>query len=214
MAVLIVPNAAQIKIKWSVAGTNMLTVLGASGTNAVTVNQGTADALGSGIKSAFTTSGYAACIGTASGITKVSIRDVKIASQPEFDDSGGLVLGTNADADFLPKNVALVVTYKTLLAGKSFRGRSFLPGLVEADNSGSGLLSTVCLDAAVAFIEACEAVMTTAGLAHAVLSPALPVRTTQGGLELPAKAAFATTVTSVTTRSDIPGSQRRRLHRP
>lgn len=214
MAQLIVPNGAQVKLKWSIAGTPMLTVLGASGTNTVAVTQTLANTIGAGIKSAFTSSGYAGCVGVSAAITKVSVRDVKGANQPEYEDTGAAVLGTNADADFLPKNVALVLTYKTILAGKSYRGRSYLPGLMEADNEGAGTIDAACETAAIAFITSVEAVLSGSGLTHAVLSPALPSRTTAAGETLPPKAAFATNVTSVSSRSNIPGSQRRRLHRP
>jgi|KBSMisStaDraftv2_1062788.scaffolds.fasta_scaffold75486_3 hypothetical protein len=214
MAQLIVPNGAQVKLKWLVAGTPMLTVLGASGTNTVAVTQTLANTIGAGVKSAFTSSGYAGCVGISAALEKVSVRDVKGPNQPEFEDTGAAVAGTNADTDFLPKNVALVVTYKTLLAGKSYRGRSYLPALMEADSEFAGTIDQACVDAGIAFITAIEAVFSGSGLSHAVLSPALPSRTTAAGDTLPPKAAFATNVTSVTSRSNIPGSQRRRLHRP
>jgi hypothetical protein len=191
----------------------MLTVLGASGTNSTAVDQAKADALDAAIKAAFVSSGFNGCLDPSSNLVSVGIRDVKGANQPEFSGNGPASPGTVVGGQIVPKSAALVLTYKTLLAGKSYRGRSYLPGITEADNDGDGNFSTTCIANAIAFMTAVQGAMTASGFAHAVLSPALPERTINGELE-PAKAAFATPVTSISSRSTTPGSQRRRSHRP
>lgn len=46
----------------------------------------------------------------------------------------------------LPHQVALVTTEKTAFAGRSYRGRTYLPGLTETD-SDSGLWTSTCTNA-------------------------------------------------------------------
>lgn len=49
--------------------------------------------------------------------------------------------GASASAQ-LPNNCALVITKRTALRGRSFRGRSYMPGLTEAVVTGNSVLST------------------------------------------------------------------------
>lgn len=80
----------------------------------------------------------------------VGLRDIRTANRPEFLTTPN-VPGTSS-GESLPPTVCLCVTTRTALAGKSFRGRVYLPGWTEADNSINAVASTAAQGAAVQFI--------------------------------------------------------------
>lgn len=78
----------------------------------------------------------------------------------------------------LPANAPMVVTHNSLLRGRSFRGRNFVPGIPEADVSSGGLVNgtrtTALLNAFADIADIENATSTT----HVILS------TVQNGVEL------------------------------
>jgi hypothetical protein len=60
--------------------------------------------------------------------------------------TGFPVAGGNAGGDELPHQVAMVVTLKTAYAGRSYRGRVYLPALTEAQFT-AGLFTAACVTA-------------------------------------------------------------------
>lgn len=67
--------------------------------------------------------------------------DMTTASSPSFPDSRTPAVGDVA-TDSVPNNVALVVTWLTGLRGRSFRGRTYIPGIAEATFTGSDVGSS------------------------------------------------------------------------
>lgn len=187
-------------------------MLGASGAAAGSVNQAMANSLDTSIKSAFSSSGLAALCPASTILQSVGIRSLVSANLPEFVGTGASVPGTGT-GDPMPRAAAVVATLRTALAGRSYRGRVFFTGLNEGQNDSVSTISAAAQTAVVAFVNAIGTALTAQGLSLAVLSPALPERPNSAGGLLPAKAAFATPVTSVTSRSAAWGSQRRRTHR-
>jgi len=164
-----VNGAATVRLIWNLGGAEgAINVYGAVVTGALTFNQALADALGSAIKSAFT-SQLAPHISGGVSLAKVGVRDLRTDNQAEFIDTGAAVVGTGT-GDLLPGQVALCVTLRTALAGKSFRGRSYLPGFVEADNQASGTTGATANAAGVAFVQAIDNALKANGLALGVLS--------------------------------------------
>lgn len=213
MAQFVVPNAVQIKLRWTMQGIPTLNVLGATAAGAPTVNQALADALDTAIKAGYTSSGLAAICSTATILTSVGVRSVHAANLPEFIGAGAAVAGTGV-GDALPRAVAIPITLRTGGAGKSFRGRVFISGLIETQNdSGAGIVAGA-QTAALAFLTTIVNALTAQSLTLAVLSPALPTRTNASGETLAAKPAFATAVTARLIRNAYWGSQRRRTNRP
>lgn len=71
-------------------------------------------------------------------IAATSVRDINTANRPEiFDTSETTIIGGSA-SDPLPVQTALVTTFRTALAGKSFRGRWYGLGYSEGTNSATG----------------------------------------------------------------------------
>jgi|SRR5215204_1884785 len=122
--------------------------------------------------------------------------------------TGGLVerpfaaplVGENL-AGALPNNVALCITFFTDLAGRSFRGRSYMPGLSEAHVILSEISTIQATAFANVYIELVDA-LSLAGFE-------LVVTSFQSGLA-PRVAAVSTPITAVGVNTTV-DSQRRRL---
>lgn len=200
MAQLIVPNAAQMRLIWANGGQlYALNVLGVVA-NAVAITQALTNTVGAAVKAAFTSSSLNGGVGTAITLANVGLRDIRTANQAEFLDSGGAVAGTSA-GDLLPPQTALVVTLRTAQAGRSFRGRVYLPGFTEGVNTPGGASSWVT--APVTFITAIKSALVTSGMDLGVLSRPAPDA-------LPPRSGFVTTVTSIVVRDAVWDTQRRR----
>jgi len=212
MAKFVVPNSARMRIDWNLGGTLCSNVFGGKATGSGTVTQATADALRDIVTGAWNSSGLAPHFPPTSGLLRVAIRNVNTADLPEFTSSISGVPGTAA-TESLPRGVAAVVTFKTAKAGKRNRGRAFMSGLSEDENSSSQTISPAAEAACVAFWSAIDANLGGTGYDFAVISPALPARLDHNGNTLPAELANSEPITSVTMRNTQWGSQRRRNHR-
>lgn len=70
---------------------------------------------------------------TVMTLTAVKLTDMTTNIAPVVNYSTGLPLNGVSAAISLPNNCALVITKRTLLRGRSFRGRIYHPGLTEAN---------------------------------------------------------------------------------
>lgn len=201
MAQLIVPNAAQMRLIWSLSGAlYALNVLGVVNAGSVAITQALANTLGTAIKAAFASTSHNQAINDAVSLVNVGIRDIRSAGLPEFLDTGGAVAGV-ATGDVLPPQVAMVVTLRTAFVGQSFRGRVYTCGYDEAVNSPVGI-STAVVTAA-NFVAALKTALVNNSLDLGVISrprtdPANP------------SPGFITPVTSVVVRDAVWDTQRRR----
>jgi len=205
---LVLLTAVQVRLHWSfnnIVGFNVLAgIVGGGFAN----SQAIADALDTAIKGHLTTSGLKALLATTTELLRVGIRDVRTANQPEFLGAGAALPGT-AGGDPLPAQLAAVVTLRTALAGKSFRGRVYLSGADEAQNDASGHIAAGFNTAAALFITDVQTDMAAQGITLAVLSrprfanlvPPLDVMTYPGAI---------TPVTAILTRDTEWDDQRRR----
>jgi len=205
---LVIPNAAQVYLHWQNAGRPFTNVLGAIKPAPLLVDQSMAESLGAAIKGALATSGLAPMLGPAVTLDEVGVRSIATAGQPEFLDSGAAVSGTGV-TDALPPQTALVISAQTDRSGASYRGRIYLGGWVEGQNDANGYASAGSVTAGMAFVQACSDAMDAVGLAFAVLS-----RPAEGGTIpekiIPARAGFATAITSLEVKNQFWDTQRRR----
>lgn len=150
-------------------GAYAVNVLGGRKAGAATIDQGFANTLGAAIKSALTSSGQVAQIGTLITLTSVGVRDISAPSLPEFMDAGAAVPGTAA-GNLLPSQIAMCFTLRTAKAGKNYRGRSYLSGYTVGALTAGGAAVAGVGTAGVAFLTAIKTAMTTSGLAMAIVS--------------------------------------------
>lgn len=206
MPSLILANAVQVRLHWSFNGILGFNVLGGIVGGGYANSQAHANALGAAVLGHFTTSGLAALMATTTQLVAVGIRDVRVANQAEFVSVAAAVPGTGA-GDPLPNQLAAVVTLRTALAGKSYRGRAYFSGAIEAENDGTGKIAAAFNTALVAFVTDVQTDMAAEGITLAVLSrprssPPFPV----------VYAGAITPVTAIVTRDTEWDTQRRRKH--
>ena len=166
--VLQIPNAAQLTLFWAIAGQLGMNVFGASHAGSVVFDQALAEALGTAIKSAFTTN-LGARMTANTQLARVGIRSLSSPQLPIFRDTGAVVAGT-ATGDSLPSQVAQCITLRTARSGKSYRGRAYLGGWAETESDVNGRQSTLAINAGVAFVQAISNALTARNLTMAVLS--------------------------------------------
>lgn len=74
---------------------------------------------------------------TSIQLTQVKVTDLSTDSAPVINYTTGLPLVGTVGADGLPNNVALVITKRTAMRGRSYRGRIYHPGLAESQCAGN-----------------------------------------------------------------------------
>jgi len=136
------------------------------------------------------------------------LRDLTTENGIVHDETPGIIVPGGVQEDSAANNVTMAVSFRTGLAGRSFRGRNFIVGLpkshvvdnrVSAGNRGAWL---------VAYAE----LLTLGGAfgANWVVVSRYSGKDSQGK-PLPRAAGIATTITSVIFVDDVVDSQRRRL---
>lgn len=165
---LVVPQATQIRLLGGIVLTPNINVLHAINPGGVTINQALANTLGTAIKSAYTTN-LASHVPSNSGLFQVGVRDLRTVHMAEYLDSGAIAPGSGT-GDYLPGQNAVCVTLRTAKAGQSFRGRVYLGGFTETDNTTTGAIATGLSNACVAFVTAIQSALNSNGLQLAVLS--------------------------------------------
>lgn len=210
MPALVIPNGVQVRLYWTIQGQQCFNVFGGIVAGGFTATQTIANSLGAAAKSALTSSGLGPLVRTSTVLNSVGLRDVRAANMPEYISAEASVAGTGA-TDPLPRQIALCVTLRTAMAGKSYRGRVYIGGFIEDCNSSAGEATAATATACTAFVTAVKDAMTAQAIQMAILSPELPQRPTAGGGTLPAKPAFATPVTAVISRNLTWETQRRRI---
>lgn len=167
---LVVPQAALVRLIWSLGGSPYaVNVIGARKTGAAVVDQSLANTVGAQVKALFTSSGLAAQISNQVTLGQVGIRDISSANNAEFLDEGGAAPGAHV-ANLMPPQVAYCVTLRTARAGKSFRGRVYLPGWSVSGASATGSAVSIVQSTAVAFVNGLRTGLPSNGLSLAIVS--------------------------------------------
>lgn len=132
------------------------------------------------------------------------LTDMRTDSGPVVEYVAGLWAGTGT-GDPLPLNLAFVVTLRTALRGRSYRGRLYFTGYNEASMDAAGWLPAVVVDT-MAQLE--DIIAEADGLGWVPV-----VRSTQHN-GVPLTTATTQEIIERASRGIIPGTQRRRLPRP
>jgi len=75
-------------------------------------------------------------------LTQIKLTDLNDESAPVVEYTTGLPLAGQHASPSLPNNVSVTITKRTLLRGRSFRGRIYHPGLVEGVVTNNQVLGT------------------------------------------------------------------------
>lgn len=176
---LVVANAVQIRLDYTQVDEIAQNVLNFQAAGSVAVNQGLADQVGTAIKNAFT-SQWAAHAPTNLSLDRVGVRDLRTPNGLEYFDTGAVVRGTLPVGNELPKASAIVITLRTAKAGKSYRGRVYVPGIGAEPVGGNDTQPGPAVLAAAAYINSIVTQLQPLNLIMGVLSrPSDEVVTTQ-----------------------------------
>lgn len=205
MPALVLANAAILRLIWANGGAPYaVNVFGAINSGGTNVTQSAVNNIGAAIKGALTSSGVVGALGNTISLQTVTLRNINTPNQGELQDVTAPVTGTSA-AGLLPPQTALCVTLRTALAGRSYRGRCYLPGFAEDCNDVGGTASAAVGAAAATFVNAIATAMSAQSLPMAVLSRT--VYDEEGNV---VRLGFATPVTLAVTRNLVWDTQRRR----
>jgi len=165
-----VPNGAEARVFFSIAGELAINVYGFQTSGALTIDQTLAESVETAIKGAWTANMQALCP-PATELLHVGLRDLRQANLPEHLGTSATVAGTDV-SDPLPSQVALCLTLRTAQAGRSFRGRSFIAGFAEDQNNTTGDATAAAINGALAYVRAFQTSLNGQGLSLAVITHA------------------------------------------
>ena len=172
MPPVIINSTYSIILVWSLSGADWaLNNLHAQLPGGESVTQGLADSWATDLNALHDSSGLAALQPATVALDRVQLRDLRTPNQPLIE-SNVASPGTGA-GDLLVRAASIVVTMRTALAGRSFRGRSYVPGFNEAQNGVDGTIAPAASAAAAAWIGAIRTAATARGHTLSVGSPKL-----------------------------------------
>lgn len=164
----VIPNGCYVRLLYAVGNQLAINNLGARVLSATVINQALAESLGAAIKSAYNAN-LAIYAHTTAALVRVGVRDMRVEHQPEFRDTGAPAAGVGTEPA-LPPQTAFGVTLRTAGAGRSFRGRVYLPGWSELASTTDGTIESTAAVAAMSFMTALQTALSNNGLNLAVLS--------------------------------------------
>lgn len=141
---------------------------------------------------------------TGTTLTKVTVYDMSSSEGPVVEYTTTPVAGTGA-GDPLPLQVAFVMTLKTLVRGRTGRGRIYIGGMTESQSTEGGW-NPATVTACEAFLNAVLGGVGALGFYFSVCS-----RYFEG---VPREEGLLRYVYNVDSRSTLSGTQRRRSARP
>lgn len=203
MAFQPVPNVCQVNVRASLLGEQVENVLNFSNPGEAPWTAAGVETLANTVLSAWITN-LLPVLGGNYTLREVVATSLEAANAPTFTATPITPPSGGAAGEALPGNVAVVITHKTGISGRSARGRTYLCGITEPQASGNSLTTaaqTAINDAWFNFWD---------GLRSAD-NFLLVVQRWSAGVLLPA--GFGRVVTSSALRDGVFDSQRRRLPR-
>jgi hypothetical protein len=210
---IVIPNTIQIRLLWTLAtNKQVFNVLHGQVASGFAVTAAAAEAIYTDIVGTAAWTAFRAHLNAGVSFTGVDLRDLRSANQPLVASTAAAQAGTGAGTA-LPPGDSLVVTLRTAGAGRSFRGRVYLPGFDTSALAAGGVASAATVTDATAFVNAIQTQLTGQGITLAIAQPARQAYTGRTGASHPARAAAIAPVTSIVTRNNIFDHQRRRAGR-
>lgn len=199
---VIIASGVLVRLVWARAALDhAVNVLHYRWPPSVSVDQTSAESIKQGVSASLVASGLLAYLTTDVSLVRVGIRDRRSPNLPLIEAVAANA-GTSA-LEQLPPDTSMVVTLRTALAGRSFRGRTFLSGFTIAANTATGGIEPAAMVAADAFLTGISSIAV--GGAQAILSVASQVRN-----KLPIEPGLMQDVTSILVRDSVWDRQARR----
>lgn len=140
----------EINLDWRLGAKTVKNVLHARIPGTFTPTSTIADSITTAMDSLVTSSGLRAFLASTTRLPFASLRDLRTPNNALIEGTVSPTLGTGV-TDALPHQIAAVVTLRTAKAGRSFRGRTYLPGFDEAANDVNGAIGDTTRTALDAF---------------------------------------------------------------
>ncbi len=151
MPSLVVPNTVEVKWIWQFNTVDYaINVLHYILPTIFAVNQAAANAYAADVGGNFTSMGWAGDVADDVKFQRITLRDLRTANQPEI--SANVNVSGTSSTDPLPLATSACITLRTALAGRSFRGRVYLPGAAESANASTGTIGVTAGAHAAAFV--------------------------------------------------------------
>lgn len=207
---IVIPNCVAVELRWTLAnGKTAKNVLHARVAAGFSATATVAEALRAAIAGSAAWTAYKAHLHTSVSFASVGLRDLRAANLPLEESTGAAAAGTGA-VDPLPSEVALVATLRTAQAGRSFRGRVYLPGFDAGSLTATGNATAGTVTDATNFMSEVASALTGEGMTLCIAQPARAAYTSPNGTVHAARPAGTADVTSQTVRDAVFDSQRRR----
>lgn len=174
----VIPDTIRINVQWAREGVlTAINALHARVALPTVVNESYAASVGAAIRLAIDdvnlTSGPSAFLQSDWSYEGVTVRDLRTPNLPEF--TGGAPLTGTFTGNGLPSSNAICVTLRTAFAGRSFRGRVYLPGWATTAVTTTGNIAVGAQTAANDVVEGWQTDLAAIGATLAVASPTLGV---------------------------------------
>jgi hypothetical protein len=142
MAFIPVPSTIQINLKGNSGGSSTWEMVHyVDGIASGSMSQTLADGIAAVFATARSSSGLTGLLWTGWSLTSAVFTELSTQTGLQFTSAVANGVGTSS-ADPLPAQNAALINWHTALRGRSYRGRTFVPGFTETD-SGGGLTSTL-----------------------------------------------------------------------
>lgn len=153
------PNIAKVIVKHTCQGQDILNMFHFSKPTAI--NQSDLDGLASDVSNLWIAN-IMPLVSNQLVLTEVDAVDLTTQSGPESQFIVNPTVPGTLTSPMLPSNVALVLTKRTAKRGRSYRGRTYIAGATQAEESGPLEIGTATLSS---FLTAITTVLTDSTLA-------------------------------------------------
>lgn len=208
---LVIPGCVEVVLRWAMANSRFATnVLHAENSFSVGVNEGLCNAIFDFIAADARWTAYALCLNSGTGLQQVKIRNLDVALAPQFESTSTQIIGTGT-AGTVPESVALVVTLKSAVAGRTGRGRTYLTGFDTDFVDGNGHATSGLTAAATDFMKCVSDALVASSLDLCVAHREHDEYTSPStGLTVLASPASTARVEQIIVQDNVFDSQRRR----
>lgn len=210
---VVIPNCVAVYVTWTLPNSKTVyNVLHGSVTGGFSATSAVAETIFTAIKGMAGWTSWKANVNSGVSLAAVSLRDMRALNMPIVSSSSGAAAGTGAGLA-LPPGDALVVTLRTANAGRSFRGRVYLPGLDSTALAAGGVAAAGTMTNAKAFVDGVTTQLTASGITLGIAQPHRAQYTSAKGTSHADRPAAIAPVTSTVVRNNIIDHQRRRAGR-
>ena len=206
----VIPNCIQVVTFWTLEdGRVAHNVLHGRVSGSFTPTAPVATAIHTGLSTGGAWTALAATLATSTVFTGIALRDLRVANMPQVASTSAFAPGTGA-GESLPNEVAAVITLRTAFAGRSARGRIYVPGFAVGSTSAGNLISAGTVAALNGWAATIPTVFTANGLTFALGLPHRLAYVSPAGTPHAERLATTLDVTSQSMRDNHWDSQRRR----